>query len=1006
MIRLTAGLCGLWVVAGPPAGTEPLAPPTESATVATSTVGASERRPAKPDPFVQREYEALVAFADGGDTPDVQRLFEVPLIDESAIRRRKAELDEVAATPGPGRALAELRGRLLANWLDVLARLSEPSRQALEDLARPKADLRATAAALDRLQPGLIALTKALGQTVVRARAGGLVGFRTEVLAWARTASQTVAALKRTPEVVRSVQARLRAQADRLDSQATQDRQRFFAAALRAQQPAIDALFEEAILRQRNQPVSGPKATPSQMAAALDDLVDALADLASNIDAIGDTTSAQLAVDQTNTVLLDVQRILRRIDSLPLLFEEADLREAVTLLLPVASAQARARAYPLGTELVGELRAELRLLWAGTTEYWTRRWSQLRAGGLFGWGPRVLLALFIVGLALYLKNRAGRFVSALVRRLARTEAFRGRVGGLVRWAGLLQALAPVGVVTTAGYLIFGLFEEMEAEVQFIETAFRWLALYWLGRNALLGAARRVSAGRPALIDASDETLDGLRRSYNQIGLVLAIGAIVEEWSRTLLVLGRLRATIEVVVAVWAAGWLLYACIAWRRPVARHVRRALPDGSTTARVAEWMQEQLLGALLVIPAIVVLIFAWLRRAISALLSSRGVFTYFKARSLRRQAEATGSADVDGGLAPEYRSEFPLYPVLGEQESVFVPRNVELDPIVEQFRSWQSSKRDSSLALVGEKGIGKTTLLAAARRRLGPAEVSFCTLRDRLLQPADVVRALGPAVGASAEPSLEGLAEWLNEGPERAVIVDDAHLSFLRTVDGYRGFDALVQLVNGTGDRVFWILAFNDYAWAFLNAAHGGRAYFRRVQPMKRWTSHELRDLIGRRTKKAGYELAFDESLMDDDRSDGREIRLIEGADGFFRLLWEASQGNPRAATSLWLNSLVPQQGKRLRVQLFSSPRLAALDGASDDVLFALAAIAWHENLNEAELQATLNVDATFARFALRFLTEYEVVGSKFGAEDRYTLRVAHYGNVVQTLKARNLLLAEVR
>ncbi|MEL6548260.1 MAG: ATP-binding protein, partial [Myxococcota bacterium] len=388
------------------------------------------------------------------------------------------------------------------------------------------------------------------------------------------------------------------------------------------------------------------------------------------------------------------------------------------------------------------------------------------------------------------------------------------------------------------------------------------------------------------------------------------------------------------------------------------------------------------------IAALVLARLWSIASDVLLKQGVFAYFKARALRLQSSSTEHKERDSELPDEYVREFPLYPVLGEEGSVLVPKSQELDPILAQFRDWKETRRESSLALVGEKGIGKTTLLSTLRPRLAEAEVSFCTLKERLITPADVVSTLAELFGFDDVETLDGLGQRLTEGPDRAVIIDDAHLSFLRVVDGYRGFEALVQLVNQTGKQVFWILSFNDLAWSFLNAAHGGRAYFRRMQRMTRWSAEELRDLLGRRTKKAGYELEFDEQLMDEQGAGESGIRLIEGAEGFFRLLWESSRGNPRAATWQWLRALTPIGDQRVRVQLFASKKVEALSRASDDVYFALASIAQHENLDETELQATLNVDPSFAGFVLRYLTEYGVVGPKFGAENRYTLKVRHY------------------
>ncbi|MEO1175439.1 MAG: hypothetical protein AAFX94_25810, partial [Myxococcota bacterium] len=119
----------------------------------------------------------------------------------------------------------------------------------------------------------------------------------------------------------------------------------------------------------------------------------------------------------------------------------------------------------------------------------------------------------------------------------------------------------------------------------------------------------------------------------------------------------------------------------------------------------------------------------------------------------------------------------------------------------------------------------------------------------------------------------------------------------------------------------------------------------------------------------------------------------------------RGNPRAATSLWLRSLALKADKKLRVQLFSEAKTEALKEASDDVFFALASITQHENLTADELTETLNVNESVSSYALRYLSEYGVIGPKFGAPDRYTIQVRYYWEVVQSLRARNQLYREI-
>ncbi len=924
------------------------------------------------------------------------------LADVEAVRRRVRELETRTEIEGSADAI---RLELLRNWLEIFRPLTTPAQRTFANLGQPRSELWETAKRLDGVEHGLVAVTGALGEEIENAERGALIGFRPDVAEWAAAAKLTRGALGRAATEARQARASLEGDARALRLSALRVRERFLTVALRGNRAALDALFLETIERQRRLRLSPVDLRVS----AVDDRIRALSaqlpSIADAVNAVRDVADARVALGRADTALNEVRSTLLAAGRLSSAFELAQVREALTLLLPVASSKARADAYPLGLELVGELQTELNLLIEGAEGYAREKAATLGSEeGLRRFAPRLAFALLLAFLTWLAQARAHRLVSVSVRAIARSKVYRGKIGTLVRWAGLLQAVAPVLVVLIGGYLILWVLGLERAEARFVEIGFRWLMLYWLGRAALVGAARRVSAGRPALIDASAEVIGLLQRSYNLLAFVLASAFMVEEWARTLFALGRLLMVIDLVVVLWVLGWVTRACVVWRVIVAKKLQTELGEEAALLRLPQWMERRLLGALLVPLAFSAIVFLEVRRWVSEVLLSQGFFAYLKARALRRQLTSARVSAEEEKLPEEYSAEFPLYPVLGSVDGVMLPRNAELDPILAQFTDWRETKRESSLALVGEKGIGKTTLLAALRQRMSSVEVLFLTLTERLIRPDDVVAEMAKLFGLEEPGSVEELAEALNEGPERAVLIDDAHLAFLRVVDGYRGFDTLVQLVNRTGDRVFWLLSFNDFAWSFLNAAHGGRAYFRRMQRMKRWSADELRDLLGRRTRKAGYELEFDEQLLDDERVDAGGIRLIEGAEGFFRLLWESSRGNPRAATWQWLRALTVVGEKLLRVRLFSSGKTDALNRASDDVFFALAAIAQHENLDQSELQATLNVDPSFASFALRYLMEYGIVGAKTGASSRYTLKMRYYWDVVQALEARNLLFRE--
>jgi hypothetical protein len=91
----------------------------------------------------------------------------------------------------------------------------------------------------------------------------------------------------------------------------------------------------------------------------------------------------------------------------------------------------------------------------------------------------------------------------------------------------------------------------------------------------------------------------------------------------------------------------------------------------------------------------------------------------------------------------------------------------------------------------------------------------------------------------------------------------------------------------------------------------------------------------------------------------------------------------------------------VGAFREPDGAALEGLSDELLFALAAITQHENLSADELCRVLNVPDGFARFAFTFLLEAELVVPKDGHPNRVTPSAPYYRQILRTLRRRHLL-----
>ncbi|MGI5864298.1 MAG: AAA family ATPase [Myxococcales bacterium] len=939
-------------------------------------------------------YEAALAEAEQRRVEQLARL-EASLADSAlrlrVLRARKAYLDRLTL---------------------VFDAVGAPALRSLATLGEQRTALREYSARLRTLGAALARLRERLAKIELRARTGELVGFLVEREGFEQKAGELGARLARAVEGSGALADELDALAAALEAEGREAQGailRGAAAGLPA--TSLDSLFLERVreMRQQRRLVKGQQLGRSS--ADIDALVARLDTTLERPEALGTFSEAGQELGVAGERQLEAMAVVEARSTELARWRLAFSRQAIAALEPLASPQARSEAYALSVALLGELQdeaAELVVQLRGWASARGARFSSLVSfadqAASWSWLLRLGLVFAGIGALAAARPRIPAATAWTVRRATRVPGLRRRVGGVVRWAGLFEAVVPTLVVIGAGYLFLWILGLDLAEVQIVEVVFRWTTAVIIGRQVLLGLTQRTARGRPALIKARPATVALLRLTYGRLGGVLGVAGAGAEIGGRWLVGGRLRLIIDLALLLGVSAWGIWACLAWRLALAE---RLAGLGGRWAGIAAAMRERRLWSIASPLAVAALAGRVVARAARRLVEERGLATYLRARELQRLARKSGkdssreAASASTRLPPAYLQHFPLYPILGTEEAAVVERETALAPMLAQIAQWRETHADGSLVLAGEKGLGKSTLCGLLRRRLVEQEAVFHTLASKALDEKCLVAQLAGSLGAPSATTVAELTTALRAGPRRVVIIDEAHNCFLRTVGGHRGFDALVQLVNATSEHVFWVLVFNRFSWQFLNASRRREHYFRRVLELPRWSAAELQELISLRNARSGFGVRFDELLLDDEAESAAKLELIEGADGFFRLLWESSRGNPRVATHLWLSALRRVDEKTLEVGLFRGPDPAAFGRLGPDLWFALAAICQHENLNADELAETLNVGVDFAGYACQVLREYGLVEPKRADPRRLTLAPRFYNQILDRLRAKHLL-----
>ena len=658
----------------------------------------------------------------------------------------------------------------------------------------------------------------------------------------------------------------------------------------------------------------------------------------------------------------------------------------------------------------------------------------------------VQITVLLVLLRLFLRRWDSWFTAA-IQRASRSAGIGSGALSLTKLLDILRHCGPAGLGLLTVSLIYQVAgaEAAAAEIKVLYIIAFWVALYLLVLRLVESAARYTGMEDALLAAEGGELLEddpGLEGPPVPMAVRLAqeaaeAGTITGRYlvPASVLLVRSVRAATRYILAVvlileltgmavgqgsiygltakfsWLAAvpFVLYFLQLWRPHIAAaylqyaSVDRQGGKEGALERMVKRSQRHMHGVLIIGVAFAVLLgdrlATFARRYLSSMDATKKLLSFFFRRQVERHAQQTGKVvsrrkDLPGAILRE----FPHRLLASQDLCLPTP---ELEELVELYRAWEQDHADGSVALVGHTGMGKSTLLHQLEPLLS-VPVLHHEVPTKLSRPARVVSFLSELFGLSPKPSSEKeLIKQIRQHPSRAVALDDCHNLFLRKVGGFAGWDCFLRVVNETCDHIFWYLAFNEPAWDFLENLTGRLSYFRRVVRIRPWSERQIRRLIMRRMHRALYRTSFSDLVVAQVKEADLRNELGRTSKGYFRVLWDYTEGNPLLAAHYWLDSLVPHREHRLvQVHLFSEPSIGRLESLDDDILFTLTAITEHENLNPAEVARVTNLPLDLCNFACRYCLEGGML-ARDGETGRLRLSRRWQQTVIRFLKRKYLL-----
>ncbi len=342
----------------------------------------------------------------------------------------------------------------------------------------------------------------------------------------------------------------------------------------------------------------------------------------------------------------------------------------------------------------------------------------------------------------------------------------------------------------------------------------------------------------------------------------------------------------------------------------------------------------------------------------------------------------------------------------EDTYIKNNAgRLTQIKNVYEAWKNGYA-GNLAVVGEKGSGRTTFLNMLKSDLFKDEPSMSIdINQSTWKIEQLLSNLARSFDVTNINRPETLVRAIQEKKKRQIIyLEGLHNLYIRNINGFEALDALWLILSETKEHIFWVVSGSRYAWEFLNKAEGIETHFNLTLSTDNFTEEQIGELILSRHGKTDFGLVFEpDEQTKKSRSYKKRVHSEEELQDylkkdFFEQLSEQSQGNASVAITLWLRSIRQIDEKRMYVYPFKPHSVELLDILNPETLFLLATFILHDTLKVAELSRILNMSLSTSRVLLTKLKTRGIITEKEGV---YQLNHLIYRQILSLLKRRNII-----
>jgi len=572
-----------------------------------------------------------------------------------------------------------------------------------------------------------------------------------------------------------------------------------------------------------------------------------------------------------------------------------------------------------------------------------------------------------------------------------------------RWivAGDLRALSPTAARVSQDLIVGGVALSVMLWLREPVPLLSWVALVFaagagvrLGQGAIELALITPTETRPALRVTEQHVRDALLWFAAVFGMLLAIEISLQNLLVEVLGADQLGALFGEAIAMVGILLLFIGLYRWGSVLRSRVAAGGAEGTIAAWVVGSDTTPLYRAIGAAVGLCLLVLRVFSSFLHGLIESRAGLSWLGAALARRQLR--GDSSASGPPLP-----LGTRNLIGKGALRGLHMDEERNQISQIYTAWKTDPRRGLIAVTGDRGSGKATLLEQLSTHLDGDAIHATTP----IGHTDEASALGWLIRATeieASPNTESVIQALLARPRSIFILSSMHRLFLRAVEHYEGLDAVLDVMQATAKRHFWVASFHGPAWTFLASMNhvGNVGIFPHRVHLGPTSPADMSAWLHAQTRAAGFKPRFDELIQRETTGPDRARMLERTERAFWRLMVEASQGNPTVAARLWVDGLRATETDRvLSVGIPRAHDSSELDGLSDNEFFTLTAIILHEDVSVSDLAVVLNLTESRVRATCRGLEQLTLITETDSG--RYKVRLNWLPAVERHLRRRSFL-----